>query len=517
MKTMTAKLDGTFGRVDATVRSSQPIEPENILLSVQGIGLSDLPVAIHSAAENLYKVEIKRIPLVVGKKNELELVISNRLGHTREADLATLEPVAPERKTIPELEVRLADGTSVTSSKITFDVTVTSDQELQLVVRRGRDQVFRSTMRPANGRQQEFAVDVDLLDGPNQIVVTATDVDGHVVTVRRDVSRIDAPSSIAIQSVIDSAQIRAPNELSKPDVFVSGVVNAADTFLADGKVDDSELVVRGWVNGFMQSVGRLTPNGSGTYTFRLKLLLNEANSLIRVDLPGLPESENSFATAAVKCSSPSSDQVLHLLVASTGVDDYTSLSERIHQSFRIRNGTAPGFSTVIGSEVYPPITGKRRSDSLHMMFARCQFVSEGFNAQPNVVMFYFEGTEIRDQEGQFGLLTYDVEEGLFAEPTLMTSRKLADYFAEMRGAHLVFLDVANHPQSHPVGQAGDPGCQELGVVRRERGNNGWTLLDDIKKFFPQVLRLSEFVTQIRNDKRFKQSIATVEKIRVNRL
>ncbi len=492
------------------VRSGQPLLDRQFETLVEGIGFDHMPIDIAEVPgqPDRYRVTIQSIPLSLGE-NRIECRVIGDDGSARSPveSIVDYEP----RVEPPELFVGLDQTAAVNLALIEFDVRVIDEAPVNVSVSVSGKSIDVPVPQMLDERTQRTQLNVPLGYGANRIVVTATRGDQSATSVH-DVSRIEPPSRIEIDHLLtDDGQRIEVARRGNRCVVDEPLPTAGLTLI--GRVGLSSATgarpeaVRGFVNGFLQSTVALDVQNVGNGEFRLPLTLSAEQSVVRVDLPGLPESEDSHAVVSIGCTEPSTDQTLHLIVISTEVDfvDRQTLEDQVLTTFQVQNGVAPAFSRVVsGVPTYPTLTGEVRSDQIRSMLRRCKLQTKGRNAQNDVVLLYFQGQDYRADNDDFGLVTYDVLEDMLDDKSMISGNYLSQEFRSMRGAHLLFMDVTPHPRSVPETTARAITRPYLGVLRLARGGTDdpdasvSSMLDHVERCLPQVDRLRDLAEQMRS-------------------
>ncbi|MEM1224923.1 MAG: WD40 repeat domain-containing protein [Planctomycetota bacterium] len=525
------RLEATVGNNDtatatAIVRCARPPQEEHVRVMVEGIGFDHMPVMIEPIADrtNRYRVRVTEIPLSAGD-NQISCQLIDSTGASRSPATAEIQHTPTIRP--PRLMVQLNPATAVNRDAIDFSVRVVSSEPVSIRLTVDNQVLPIGRLRAMSNNTYVADAFVPLEFGTNRIVLTAIDSGGRSSQSIHDISRIQPPIRIRVDEIRDARGNVFSVRQSGKEFSAEGVTGTAQVMIRGrvqlgGSPDERPASIRGWVNGFLQSVSPLESRAtnaligvaSNELPFQIPLTLTAVNSVVRFDLPELPESEDSVTRMRIGCVNPSDDQTLHLMVINTDLSmkDRIDFESEVLQAFQVQNGAAPAFAKVIaGGAIYPTLTGEVRSGSIKQLIRKCKLQTRSGNGRSDVVMFYFQGEEIRGDGGQFGLVTYDVIDRLLDDPAIVSSDYLGEQFADIRGAHLMFLDVQPHPDSLPTPTAGDPRHPTLGVMRLSRTDEqdgtlpstaeqtpvDPPMLIQIREYLPQVERLIDLARRMR--------------------
>ncbi|TWT89504.1 WD40 repeat domain-containing protein [Neorhodopirellula pilleata] len=499
-----------LGTATVSVRSRRPITADQVEVFVESMRFDGLTVDIQNDAKEAtsYHVQIDDIPLSEGT-NQIECRIPDVSGHSRPTAGTTL--VFHPNLAQPELLVSLADSIAVESASIPVEIQNIGSMPISLRVSVGDRDVPLGDNSRLGVSSASTTVSIPLRYGNNRIKIVATGDQGQRVVRVHDVVRIQPPMNMVIEQVVtadDQTLAVTQNEdgwvceqsVDHHEVRVRGAIQ-----LPTGGRGDSFVSVQGWVNGFLQNSVAARVNGDDRLVFEIPLRMTATDSTIQFRFPELPEAESKSHQLSVTCARPDTDQTLHVIVVSTEVadTDRKRLEERVRQTFSQDAANQFAFSEVrCGEPHYFAATGQVRSGSIRSLMRRCYLQTNSRSPTNHVVMLYFQGREIRDSSGTFGLVTDDVLDRLLEDRATITSDYLADEFRRIRGAHLVLLDVQPHPLSVRAANASDPNHPELGVLRliqpEQTADAGPTvLLEQIKKHLPHVQRLVELADAMR--------------------
>ncbi|MEM6978819.1 MAG: WD40 repeat domain-containing protein [Planctomycetota bacterium] len=537
VKQLQAKVNATgMASAIAMVRSPKVPTKSNVGVAVESVRFDHMPITIDPVANrpDHYRIRVDDIPLTDGV---------NRIAfELRDQNRASRGPVITQiknanSKSPPRLLVQLQRTTAVNRDAIDFSIRATTDGDLDWIRVTADGQTIPTVApRLASKDTSVLRAFVPLQYGQNRIVVTAVDKAGRSSQSIHDVSRIQPPIRLVFDSVINSKDQRFAIQTTGGQLGTDAATGTAEITvrgrIIKGDVSKQRLrSIRGWVNGFLQSVATLQSpsddedllfSNNDVLPFELPLTLTSKDSVVRFDLPDLPESEDSVARIRIQCANPNNDQTLHLMAINTELNlrQRKRFEAEVLKAFQIKNGTAPAFANVItGGGIYPTLTGPVRSDGIKQLIQKCKLQTRGGNGRSDVVMLYFQGQEIRGKEGRFGLVTHDVRAELLKDPSMVCSDYLGRQFDQIRGAHVVFLDVEPHADSQPAPSAGDPRHPTLGVMRlANRQDNGKTnpksseetdnvkMLSQLQELLPEVERLIDLANQMRKNQPREQLV-----------
>ncbi len=511
-------VDRNRASLNVKLRSDRELKREYFHLLVddemqEELKLSDPKPLTRKNGIAVSEIVISDLLLPEGE-HEIELVIADT--NDEVWDRRSVKLVALPQPKQPKLEISIGDGQIVDTAETAVALQIECDDLKSLSVHIGDTVVPVVIPQPSSDGMRLTSATIPLARGVNQITVTATSESGLVTSLQRQINRIDRPVGISLQRIVmtDGSSFEL---VGKPGgSFEPQTPLTSATGIIEGRVRLSseetpivvgENVIRASVNGFLQSVVPLKREpDSDEMTFRIQVTLSAATNDIRLDLPGLVESENSVASITAECRKPSLDQTLHLLVISTRVSwrERKSYEKNVLELLGIAHEKMPAFSRVIsGSPIYPALTGEvSRSDNVRPLIDQCRFELSDKQGTNNTVLIYFHGEEMRNEVGQLCLMTSDARpEQAFKDPTLITSTYLANQFKDLKCANLLFLDVTPHVSSVATPFAGDPTQPSLGVLRliqdgTRRQSVTPDLLSHISKILPRVGQLGQLASEL---------------------
>jgi hypothetical protein len=499
-----------LGMANLVVRSREPLDQKNVNIFVESMRFDGLLIQVRKqpGSDELYDVTIDEIPLSEGE-NEIECRITDGSGHSRATakDKLDFDPTADQ----PQLLVSLAESVAVQLAEIPIEIKNNGENSVELSITVGGQPVPLGDSVRLAPRSPAVSVSVPLQFGNNRIRISATGERGEASFSVHDVVRIEAPLDLLIDQITTANdQVIAVRQSGGSWICEQPVDNSSvrvqGRIRLSSRADGERLIpVQGWVNGFLQNSVESRLADDGTFVFNMPLRLTAAESTISFEFPELPEAESKPSLLSVRCSTPDTNQTLHLIVVSTEVADVDreSLEENVLKTFTSGEPGKFAFREVrCGRPHYFAATGQVRSGSIRSLMRRCYMQTNTRSLTNHVVMFYFQGSEIRDSDGTFGLVTDDVLDRLLEDRATITSDYLAAEFRRIRGAHIVLLDVQSHPLSAAVNGAGDPNNPDLGVLRMGRrevagSEHSTTLLEQIKTHLPQVEKLVDLANAMR--------------------
>ena len=506
-----------IGRLTFDVRSPRLPERTHFRLRINGVSQQQWRVTVTAdgARRDVYRVDLFGFPLSVGlNRVNIELLDADETMWEQE----TLRMQGQRQPEQPRLALFVADGASFESSQIEVVAHVMSKDLAEIRCHLG-DQRIPVTQPTRNALGSYFVtLRLPLEVGANQLAVSAISKASLVATQTRSVIRVQRPVELFARrfdavdadpvALVDSSEgtYKSEQAISSPKGNIEGVVRLSAAATAAGKADKSQ-VIRAWVNGFLQSVVRLKASDNPhELTFSVPVTLSAKENEIRLDLPGLAEAENTITRIEALCDQPSRDQTLHLLMVSTRVSrqQRKEYEQRVLDLLGVKNGKMPAFSQVItGGKTYPALTGTfSRSDNVRPLIEQCRFELYRQQGQNNTLLIYFQGDELRSDDGRFCLMTRDVKpDRAFIDSTYITSTYLGDQLDGLKCANLLFLDVVSHIDSATSPTAGDPAQPRLGVLRMEQNSStadvsSPPLLSQIEKVLPRVGELGQLTREL---------------------
>lgn len=499
-----------LGTATVSVRSRRPIAADQVDIFVESMSFDGLTVDVQNSpkGEAVYNIKIDDIPLSEGI-NTIECRVRDASGYARPTASTRLafEPDLAQ----PDLLVSLADSIAVENTVIPVEIQNTGSMPISLRISVGDRELPLGDAARLAVSSASATVSIPLRYGNNRIKITAIGDQGQRVVRVHDVVRIQPPMNMVIEQVVTAdnqslAVIRDDDDwaceqaVGRPEVRIRGTIQIPTT----GQ-NDSLVSVQGWVNGFLQNSVTAHASGDDRLIFEIPLRLTATDSTIQFRFPELPEAESKSHQLSLSCDRPDTNQTLHVIVVSTEVADTARkrLEDRVKSTFTQTAPNQIAFREVrCGEPHYFAATGQVRSGSIRSLMRRCYLQTNSRSPTNHVVMLYFQGREIRDSSGTFGLVTDDVLDRLLDDRATITSDYLANEFRKIRGAHLVMLDVRPHPLSVTAKTANDPNHPELGVLRLSRPEqatnlNSTALLEEIKKHLPHIERLVELADSMR--------------------
>jgi hypothetical protein len=204
--------------------------------------------------------------------------------------------------------------------------------------------------------------------------------------------------------------------------------------------DDARLketkVVRVFVNGFQQLPAQLEPAAADSRerAFRTDILLNQtAKNRVEIVLPGLAQDAGNRTQFLVNCKNPTRAQRLYVLPVSSRDEDVEDVRAQFTKTL------GPSFDEV---EVYPPRRARRCYvlQQLQTIRYKIERLAKGGLRSNNVVVFYFQGAEAVDAQGNL-FQTTTAPSSAKGRQTALTCEDLAEFVGQTPGAHVLLLDV----------------------------------------------------------------------------
>jgi len=519
------------GKVQLILRANEPPSAVQASLSLDGIeitALTRLSPWVKTGA-NRFNATVDGIAIPEGT-HVLQVELKDKLGYSLGPRVLTLQGKAIAKQ--PRLLLLLADGTAVDASEIEVSMQVIS-RDLKELRFRVNDRSYPVSVPEENGDGERLlSVRVPLDFGVNRVSVVAVADSGLVASASGSISRIERPVELVLKHFrMDGASpisfvagdrdhYATASSVATGSGYLEGMVRTSRNA---SEISGGAAVIRAWVNGFLQSTIKLTRGDSDReLRFSIPVSLSAKENEIRLDLPGLVESETSCSHASISCDNPLYDQTLHLLIVSTQVSlqKRKEFEQRVQELLSIQDGKTAAFTKVIaGTPIYPALTGATsRSDNVRQLLEQCQFELSATQGVNSTVLLYFHGEEMRAEDGRMCLMTRDaVPTSAFEDSNLITSTYLGTQLKEMKCANLLFLDVTPHLISTPVSLAGDPAQPGLGVLRlaqssrQESGSNPF-MLEQVQKVLPRVGELAQLTRELETQASGVQQFAVTQSI-----
>lgn len=388
----------------------------------------------------------------------------------------------------PDIEIHPSASETYSSN---VDVTLTINTEVplkSLQIGSSINQLSKIVGSDVEGKIGRFQTVrlVNLSPGVNEIVVVASNRWGETqetVTVSQIEKPIDRGDIVFHsgenrQTITFTANDRHLKQAAK-DSFneIHVTLNTLEQALNPGEDD-----VQVWVNGFLQSTGKLTQTGDGSYHADLDVLLNlTTKNYVEVEFPNLKSTHDFRRDFTVDCENPTVEQELHVILfdarSTTELADASDeelekykdhLRERMNNALQAeRNGgltvhSGPGtrVQQVYSSEAFRRIDeevfvgGAARWMNLRR---KLQGLTSNVSSRKDprrydrrttrmnpVLLLYYRGQEVDLDPtlkwGSFGLST--AESGTTPnENKMITEGALAELLPQISGAHLLILDL----------------------------------------------------------------------------
>ena len=215
--------------------------------------------------------------------------------------------------------------------------------------------------------------------------------------------------------------------------------------------------VQVWVNGYLQSPQFLQDPADGSLErpFEVPIVLNRSEkNVVELRFPDLKADVSSQLQLVIDCAQPQTERRLHLLIVGIGDLDPQQLERAALEALRAvpQKTRDQRFQTAAFTRgyVYGPIVGPTVSRA--MVFDGLRRLRSSIDRMQrerpgnDVVMVYYQGGELVEEDGQFYLTTIAPAEATpnrqFLESTSLDSGKLNDFFESTSGAHVWLLEVA---------------------------------------------------------------------------
>lgn len=474
--TLGTVTDSPFVDLSAAVASALPLTRLEVYVGeerVRTIEAAELP----EATDGRVAVQIDAVPLEQGE-NTIRLFAHNADGRSLQpaTATATFTPTPPPRPTLTMLEP--LTGTMTTSPDQEIVLLVESKSPLrELRVYMGDRLIDRVTsFEEAQSESDDLfkvlhRIPVTLGTGPNYVRAMAVN-DGGQTIADAVITLHPRPVRVEILGISDQPRLESSDWKITPRPGPADVV--FDESAAKGRVwlhgrvvwntPDQRLTynrmpVHVWVNGFHQPPVLLDAREgeSRERTFSVPLVLNHnSGNLIELNLPRLSTEADCPLTFQLDCREPIGERRLHLAIIGIGIPESESEALRQRALAAFQATPVPGRETEFTSKAfqrgwtYGPLTGENLTR--FEINGRLQTIKNRVNALSrtdplnDVIVIYYEGGEIVEDEDQFYLTTKDPSFYAGVAPQVIKqsaigSDLLSDLFLSMGGAHLMLLDV----------------------------------------------------------------------------
>jgi hypothetical protein len=264
-------------------------------------------------------------------------------------------PLVAQEKTLPLPSARfLRPEATDTVGRAEYAVTfrVESERPLERVeISRGTEVLYRADLNKVEREGPRYVLQekaaLTLQSGVNVLDLVAVNSDGRLPRAKVEVTYNPPAVLVNIDEVLLVAAGGARQEVLKP-VYRSGALifpTAAPRSLvwlvgqvrwSDPKakaLDDPSLELVAKVGDCRQFPVALEPRGKGQQAnvrpFRVPLVLIGTENRIRIELPSVPQQEQSRREFDLSCSAPAKQQRLHLLIVGVDVKDGSELKKRV--------------------------------------------------------------------------------------------------------------------------------------------------------------------------------------------
>jgi hypothetical protein len=424
------------------------------------------------------------------------------------------------------LEPRRDTAISTPRLMVRFQVRSEGDLERVRLLQEGRPPLpidTASARREGARRELTVAQEIELQPGTNRLSVEAVSVSGRLPDARQlVVTYVPPPLRVEIERLTElrpggasvEVQRDARGELVLPKV-ASGRVRLHGRIVwanpAVGKRGEL-FVLRVFVNGFQQlPIVRRRRSGEATTSFEAPLLLNRARDN-HIRLAFSADNAGEPVECRVDCGEPATRLRLHVLVLSPHAKT-ERIEEEVRKAIEPRRleGGQPATAfeevriaaTLTGSKVFRQfvyfqlVQLKEEIVSRQMTTLRRQDTPKN-----DVLMIYYEGGEAINNKGHF----FETHAPSGSSKRFgMSCDELANFLAELPGAHVLLLDVerpapaVDDPPRDKIARWKDdyPNARIHVVVmrcaRREGAGEagGVRLIPVLQQTMPRANRLSE--------------------------
>lgn len=467
-------------------------------------------------AKDVSEVTLKNVLLEEGK-NTIQAIPRNADGRvlsTPQQELVWERPQAPPVSR-PKIyfknvndQVPLAGYWPGDEFTVAFNILAEAKLEWVKVYYNGKHIATPDIPRPKNEMKYEFTLPVKLTQDVNKFQVVVLDQNQLWSVAEVPLIPLKPPVTLVIDQVdIPGAQAPLKPENPRDRVVEFAQVAHIPNAILRGRVITSATMtfqrpfVQCWVNGYLQRT-RATPiPGKPTeWQFVLNVVLNQANNIIRLELPEAPKSPFSQTECRLKCDNPNTEQKLHLVVV--GLDpqapttfDTSTLKKQAAKAFGINAKNGPFKDPELHVIPRGDVRVAAITQRLMSIKASKRNPEKG---EHDLIVFFYQGGEMQ-KDDQSVFLTFD------GGPTqnLLTDEKLKSLLGEISGAHLLLLDVApmNQVKNPPQPQE-DP--YPLGILRtvHTQGmppNQAFPLMSVLDNVLPNITELNELPKAVENE------------------
>ena len=520
--TISETVDQPFLRtLTATIISPDelPLKSYGLTVAVNDTPARGADIQLRQLETGEWLATISNVSLKPDSRNQLSLTVANEDG-------ATLSPwkqlvvTPPERlppPTIVLISPELETQTDQEDLEIRFRVETESTIQTVSVL---NDRYRRQADTEYDEESRIYTAKMPLDEKTNLIRLAAVDKDGQAADpIRLTVNRIRRPTSIRIDSIGEFEYSEATGSGEKLFAFETSTTRV-NGHVRSGRLGDRPMFVRVWLNDFLQDVVPLKKSAieKSRWDFSAGITMNRENNSLHLELVGGPVDASSDRRVSLTCQSPATQQTLHIVLLSPNQQDagFDSLLDRMRESLAIEcdgdECSSPSFSVI---REYPVIGPNLQVQLLGGVFSKIQgeIITRAGNTNLNeaamndVILVFYAGQEYRfEDQSRFVLATggrSEVVQGSDEErirqemDQLITSEFLVDWMQQLRGAHLLFLDVESNVAKQPNRDVTDP---HLGVYRVTSGTKtaieSSPLLKALSQITPRTRYLGEVDEQL---------------------
>ncbi|MEW4489682.1 hypothetical protein AB1L42_16495 [Thalassoglobus sp. JC818] len=492
-----------------------PVRESGVQVLVNGVLIRGMDVSLMNIDRDTWAAEVRGVSLIPDSSNSIELSLLNEDGRSRtpwkEIVVTPPEQVPPPVVTVlsPETE------TQTSESEVVVRFRVQTESEVNDVIAVNDIYQIDGTVS-YDAEKKEYQATIPLLDSVNEIRLAAIDQDGQQSEpIRLVVTRIPRPTLIRIDSVGDlavSAPVKESVSLDKPTTQIHGHVELDSPM-------DSPMLVRVWLNDFLQEIAPLvqSEDNESLWTFSAPITLNRNSNALRLELLGGPSDQNSTRELTIDCANPITEQSLHVVMLTTEeetptLEDSERLISRMRESLSITcldgECSSPSFSVV---REYP-LTGRAlQVSTLNGLFSLISAeIDQGRgrigmdqSVTNDVVLIFYAGQEYRFlDENRFVLATGgrsqligkgDPEQIRSELDSLISSELFVDWMGQLKGAHLLFLDVESNVTQNEDRDETDP---HLGVYRVTRDSTRQVETSQLLRTLSQLTPTTRYLEDV---------------------
>nr|MDQ3330373.1 hypothetical protein [Planctomycetota bacterium] len=502
----------------AIVRSASELKPDNVRMIVNGVSVAATGVVTEKGdVDEMWEVTIPGVPLARAS-NAIAVSIANADGVSRKPAEIIVARVSPAPKPVVVEFVNVPSDSTIANRELPIRMVVRASSPLTQVTfsLNGLNESL-PIPEPTTAGAYHFERSLTLRAAVNTLRFTVTARDGGVGQAEARVSVIQPPVSIEIDRLVSSdGQELSPVVRDDGTVGVMGSV-PTDLGTLHGRIvwstasetpADGNVYLHSWVNGFLQSSRRVSIAGESLeHPFQIDVALNRrTGNRVRLELPALAEEEGGHRQIVLDCSDPDARQRVHLLAI--GVDVPKAERDQFTSSVveSLRGGQKDDSKEDL--VLYPALVGDVYAGDLLARLQLFRHRPPEPGAAHDVLLIYFRGQEASKQQGHFVLVTSDSTADPTSDESAVTSRRLSDLLEETRGAHLLFLDVAQYDvTAQPPPEW--PRDSHLGVLRNVWLDQGpvpaeYSLMTELRQASRSERRLRRIADAIERNSRGRE-------------